>query len=204
MSYPIRFSHVAAAILLALALIALLATPAAPAAASDTTVKIGVVDTERILLSSATGKNALAGLKQEQEKAETQLRSQQQEIKDLQERINNGRSSLPQDQIAQLTKQLDDKVIALRRRQDEATRDLNKKRDAILSDIDQKVMPVINQIGKERGYTAIFRKFESGLIYVDDAVDVTSLVIRHRLRKSIVVPARSVRRTRRGTCPAGN
>ncbi len=34
--------------------------------------------------------------------------------------------------------------------------------------IDERVMPVINQVGKELGYTLIFRKFESGLIYADD------------------------------------
>ncbi len=34
-------------------------------------------------------------------------------------------------------------------------------------------MPVINQVGKEQGYTLIFRKFESGLIYADEAVDIT-------------------------------
>ena len=34
-------------------------------------------------------------------------------------------------------------------------------------------MPVINQVGKELGYTLIFRKFESGLIYADEAIDIT-------------------------------
>ena len=43
--------------------------------------------------------------------------------------------------------------------------------------IDEKVMPVINQIGHEQGYTMIFRKFESGLIYADDAIDITSAVV---------------------------
>ncbi len=38
-------------------------------------------------------------------------------------------------------------------------------------------MPVINQVGKELGYNMIFRKFESGLIYADDALDITTQVI---------------------------
>ena len=36
-------------------------------------------------------------------------------------------------------------------------------------------MPVINQVGKELGYTLIFRKFESGLIYADEAIDITNV-----------------------------
>ena len=47
----------------------------------------------------------------------------------------------------------------------------------MLAQIDQRVMPVINQVGKDLGYTLIFRKFESGLIYADEAIDITSVVI---------------------------
>jgi outer membrane protein len=177
MSYRIRFSHVATASFMALVLAALFTTQAAPAVLPDATVKIGLIDTEKVMGSSIVGKTALAGLKQQQAKAESQIQSQQQEIKDLQDKINTGRLSLAQDQLAQLSKQLDSKMMALRRSQDDATRDLNKKRDDILADIDQKIMPVINQIGKEKGYTVIFRKFESGLIYADDSADITALVI---------------------------
>ena len=66
----------------------------------------------------------------------------------------------------------------MRRLQDDATRDLTKKRDDVLGQIDQQVMPVINQVGKELGYTLIFRKFESGLIYADEAIDITDSVIK--------------------------
>jgi Skp family chaperone for outer membrane proteins len=178
MSTRIRLSLVAAASLMAVVLIALFVTQASPTAASaDATVKIAVIDTEKILLSSVTGKGALASMKKLQETLENELKMMQQEIKDLQTKIQDGRQSLSQDQLAQLQKQLDDKLTALRRKQDDSTRDLNKKKDEVLGEIDKKVMPVLNQIGKEMGYTAIFRKFESGLIYADEAIDITAMVI---------------------------
>ena len=65
----------------------------------------------------------------------------------------------------------------MRRLQDDATRELQKKKDEVLGSVDQRVMPVINQVGKELGYTLIFRKFESGLIYADEAVDITPVII---------------------------
>jgi outer membrane protein len=177
MSFQIRRSHFVAATFMALVLAAVFAARAARATAPESAVKISVIDTEKILLSSNTGKKAVADLKKLQDAAENQLKSQQQEIQDLQTKINNGRLSLSQDQLAQLKKQLEDKTIALRRAQDDATRDLTKKRDDMLAAIDQKVMPIINQIGKEMGYTLIFRKFESGLIYADDAIDITALAV---------------------------
>jgi outer membrane protein len=147
---------------------------AAPAAGA---MKIAVIDTEKILVNSAAGKKALADLKKLQEAKEKEVGTKQQEIKDLQAKVSDGRLSLAQDKLEEMQKQLEDKVIALRRLQDDATRDLTKKRDDVLGGIDQQVMPVINQVGKQLGYTLIFRKFESGLIYADEAIDITDQII---------------------------
>jgi outer membrane protein len=159
-----------------------LALAAAPAAAQQAapaggTIKIAVIDTEKILLSSVAGKKALADLKKLQEAKETELRGRAQELKDLQTKISEGRLSLAQDKLSDLSKQYEEKEIAARRLQDDATRELNKKRDEMLAQIDERVMPVINQAGKDLGYTLIFRKFESGLIYADEAVDITPVII---------------------------
>jgi len=176
-------SRVAAAGLLGLALAAGPAAAQQPASAAPVSagpLKIAVIDTEKILLSSQAGKKALAELKQLQEQKESELRARSQELKDLRTRISEGRLSLAQDKLAELSKQCEEKEIALRRLQDDSTRELNKKRDAMLAQIDQQVMPVVNQVGKDLGYTLIFRKFESGLIFADEAVDITPLII-HRL-----------------------
>ncbi|HEY7213781.1 MAG TPA: OmpH family outer membrane protein [Thermoanaerobaculia bacterium] len=173
-------SRAAVAGVLGLALAAVPAAaqqPAAAAAAPAGPLKIAVIDTEKILLSSQAGKKALADLKKLQEQREGELRAKAQELKDLQTKISEGRLSLAQDKLADLSKQYEEKEINLRRQQDDATRELNKKRDEMLGQIDDRVMPVINQVGKDLGYTLIFRKFESGLIYADDALDITSVII---------------------------
>jgi len=179
--HKLFLSRAAGALFLGLALGAapVAAQQAAPAAAPGTggAIKIAVIDTEKILLSSVAGKKALADLKKLQEQRENELRGRAQELKDLQNKISEGRLSLAQDKLADLSKQYEEKEIGLRRQQDDATRELNKKRDEMLAQIDDRVMPVINQVGKELGYTLIFRKFESGLIYADEAVDITPLII---------------------------
>jgi outer membrane protein len=181
MSFHNPLSRVAAAGLLSLALavpaFAQGAAPAAAAPAPSGPIRIAVIDTEKILLSSAAGKKAVADLKKLQDQREGELRAKAQELKDLQTKISEGRLSLAQDKLAELSKQYEEKEIALRRQQDDATRELNKKRDEMLAQIDDRVMPVINQAGKDLGYTLIFRKFESGLIYADETVDITSVII---------------------------
>jgi outer membrane protein len=160
---------------LGLALAAPLAAQAAVPSAGMP--RVAVIDTERILTTSAQGKKAIAELKKAQEAKETELRGRQQEIKDMQDKLAQGRLSLSQDRLADMEKQMEDKQTALRRLSEDATRDLNKKKDELLGSIDEKVMPIINQIGKEQNYTLIFRKFESGLIYADDAIDITTSVV---------------------------
>jgi outer membrane protein len=158
---------------------ALLAGGAAvtPLQAQGGALKVAVIDTEQILMTSQAGKKVVADLKKLQETKEGELRTRQQEIKDLQTKLSEGRLSLAQDKLSDMEKQLEDRVIALRRLQDDANRDLTKKREELLGQIDQRVMPVINQIGKEQGFTLIFRKFESGLIYADEAIDITKVVV---------------------------
>lgn len=140
-------------------------------------VKIAVIDTEKILTTSVAGKKALADLKKTQEAKENEIKARQNEIKDLQDKLSQGRLSLSQDKLNEMDKQIEDKVIGLRRLQDDAQRDLTKKKDELLGSIDEKVMPVINKAGKELGFNLIFRKFESGLIYADDALDITDSII---------------------------
>jgi outer membrane protein len=181
MSFYNQFlSRAAVAGLLVLAVSAAPASAQQPAAAPAPAagpIRIAVIDTEKILLSSTAGKKALADLKKLQEAKETELRGRAQELKDLQTKISEGRLSLAQDKLADLSKQYEEKEISVRRLQDDATRELTKRRDEMLGQIDQRVMPVINQAGKDLGYTLIFRKFESGLIYADEAIDITNVII---------------------------
>jgi len=160
----------------AFGLLALAATVPARAQGGGT-IKIAVIDTEQVLLASQAGKTAVGELKKLQEQKEGEIRAKVQELKDLQTKISEGRLSLAQDKLDDLTKQYEEKEIAAKRLQDDATRELGKKRDQLFEQIDKGVMPVINQVGKEMGYTLIFRKFESGLIYADEAIDITKTVV---------------------------
>ena len=47
-----------------------------------------------------------------------------------------------------------------------------------LQALQAKILPVIDQIGKEMGVAAIFNKFESGLVYASDAIDITDTVVK--------------------------
>ena len=157
---------------------ALLLTAAGAAPASAQALKVAVINTEQVLLESETGKAVLAELRQVREAKEAEGQALQTEAEDLRKRLTEGRLSLAEDKIAQLEQQLEEKGIALRRFQDDASRELNKRRDEVLAGIDRKVLPIINQVGQEQGYSLIFRKFESGLVFASEEIDITGEIIR--------------------------
>ncbi|MGD2114358.1 MAG: OmpH family outer membrane protein [Acidobacteriota bacterium] len=152
---------------------------AAPVAAqvSGDGVKVAVIDVERILLESERGKAALGEIESLRQQKQQEGQAMQQEIQELRQQVTDGRLSLSEERLAELQKKLEDKVIALQRFQDDANRELTKTRDQVLKTVEDSVFPVINQVGEEGGYTLIFNKFSSGLIYADDAVDITAEVI---------------------------
>ncbi len=153
------------------------AAVAAPAAAQEKALKIALIDVERLVKESLAGKEALAKLKKAQEEKVGEARSKQEEIDGLRKRLNDGRLSLAQDKLAEIEKQLEDKVIGFRRFQDDADRELGKQRETVFGDIERRVIPIIEQVGKEAGYTLILNKFQSGLVYADESIDITPTII---------------------------
>ena len=168
-----RTTAVAARMVLGLALVAGLPS----AAAFAQTGKVAVIDVQRLVTNSVAGKEALARLKKLQDEKIAEGKAKNDEVDALRKRLNEGRLSLADDKISELEKQLEEKVTGLRRFQEDAEREFNKSREATFGEIERRVFPVIEQVGKEGGYTFIFNKFQSGLLYADDAADITNQII---------------------------
>ena len=149
----------------------------APAAQAQNPPKIAILDVQRLVTDSVAGKQALANLKKLQEGKVAEGKAKSEEIDALRKRLNEGRLSLADDKITELEKQLEDKVTSARRFQEDAEREFNKSRDASFQDIERRVFPVIEKFGQEGGYTFIFNKFQSGLLFAADGSDVTDQII---------------------------
>jgi outer membrane protein len=153
----------------------LVAVAAVPAAAET---KVAVIDVQRVVTDSDPGKGTLQKLKGLQDQKLEQGKSLQTEMDALRDRYNKQRFTLADDKLRELEKQIEDKGIELKRFQDDAQRELEDARRRELEALEARIMPIINQIGKEQGITLIFNKFQSGLVYADETVDITDEVIR--------------------------
>jgi outer membrane protein len=141
-------------------------------------VNIAVIDVQRVVTESDPGKEALQKLKELQDSKIDEGRAMQQEMDTLREQMSKQRFTLSEERLAEMSKQIEDKQIAMQRFQDDAERELDEARRRELGGLEARIIPVINEIGVERNLTLVFNKFQSGLVYADDAIDITDDVIR--------------------------
>jgi outer membrane protein len=157
------------------AVAALVMAAAMPAAAQS---RVAVIDVQRVVAESDPGKEAIQKLKAISDAKVQEGQTLQQEMATLQDQFNKQRYTVSEQRLAEMTKELEDKNIAIRRFEDDAKRELEEARRRELGGLEERILPIINQIGQEEGITVIFNKFQSGLVYADEAVDITDDVIR--------------------------
>ena len=151
---------------------------ATPMFAQSAPARVAVIDVNKVLTTSAAGKQSLERLKKMQDDRVARAKKMDEEVASLDNEINTKKLSLSEDKMADLNKQLSDKKIAMQRFAQDADRELQEARDRVMADLNTKIMPVVDKIGKEMGLAAIFNKFESGLIYASEAIDITDTVIK--------------------------
>jgi outer membrane protein len=140
--------------------------------------KIAVINVQRVFLESNLGKAAKDRLEKAASEKQARGKKMQEELEALDKEIAAKRLSLSPDKLTELQKSYDQKKIELQRFAQDADRDLKQEEQKVLMELEKAIRPVIDQLGKEMGFAAIFNKMESGLVYASDAIDVTDLTIK--------------------------
>ena len=166
---------------------------AAPMFAQTTPARVAIIDVQKVLTQSAAGKAAYEKLKKLQDERVERAKQMDEEVRRIDSEISTKRLSLSEDKLAELQKQLADKRINMQRYAQDADREIGEARDRELVALEAKIKPVIDTLGKEMGLAAIFNKFESGLVYASDAIDITDTVIKRFNDATAAAPAAAAR-----------
>jgi outer membrane protein len=161
----------------------------APAAPSTAAMRIGVINVERLVQESALGKEAFSRVKRLNDQKKDEADKLSKELRDMEQKLADQGSALADDKREQLQKSYQEKAIAFKRFQDDANRDLETAQKKELGELERRVFPIINQVGKERGFTLIFNKFQSGLVFADESIDITDEVLKV-FNTTVAVPSK--------------
>jgi outer membrane protein len=140
--------------------------------------KIGYVDLQKALNLSAAGKEAKEKIKAKVQSYDAEVQQRQEELKKLKEDLEKQAMLLSEE--ARNTKERDyqQKVKDYQR----FTKDIQESLQQTDADLTRKILErllkVVQEVGKQSGYTIILEKTESSLVYADESIDITDQVIK--------------------------
>jgi outer membrane protein len=169
------------------ALMALLMTPAlwgqaagagAPGAAMAT--KLGIINIQAAIASTAEGKQAAAELQSQFAPRTTELQNLQKQMDDVRTRFQTGQTTLSDEEKARLQRQGDQLSRLFQRKQQEFQDDTNDAQQDVVNRIGRKMIDVLDKYSKENNYSVILDTSSqtTPVIYAANQIDITQDIIR--------------------------
>jgi len=165
-------------------LAALCMTPAVWGQASSTaapaSTKVGVINIQAAIAGTAEGKQAAAELQSQFSPRTTDLQNMQKQIQDISARVQNGQTTLSDEEKARLQRQYEQLSRAFQRKQQEFQDDTNDAQQDVVNRIGRKMIDVIDKYSKENNYSVILDESsqQTPVIYAANQIDVTQDIIR--------------------------
>lgn len=140
--------------------------------------KIAFVNVQEVANQSQAGKDASAKLKSLQDKKMADLQAKNKQLQDMTAKRDQGGAVLSDSARAQLEKDIENLQRQIQFDQQTAQSDMQDQVNELQADFQKKLVPIIEQIGKEKGLHAVFSQGDAGAIYIHPGLDITQEVIK--------------------------
>jgi outer membrane protein len=175
--------------------LSLFATPATRAQNSAPSAKIGILNIQQAIATTAEGKQAAAELETQFAPRQQELDSLNKQVNDIRQRLNSG-VSLADDERQRLNLQGTRLSQLLERKSNELQEDVNAAQGERVNEIGRKMLPLINKYAADGGFTAILDSSSqnSPVLFAAKNVDVTQDIVRlydqaNPVKSAAAVPA---------------
>lgn len=154
---------------------------ALPVCAADA-VKIGVMDQQLVMERTNTGKRALEDMKSYQTARQKILIADEEEIKDLEQSLQDPNGKLSEAAKLEKQEQFRNKLEAYQRRVQDFNREIQQKQLDMVTEFSRKIVGAAQAVAQKEGYLAILDRGNEAairiVIYYQPALDVTDLVVK--------------------------
>ena len=148
----------------------------AAALAGDT--KVGVLDMKKVQQRSAKFQQIKEGLKQKYNGFQKKLDTERGQIEKLEKDLQKQSMMLSLDAKVDKEMELGKLTRHYKYMVGEVTQEMKDAEFEATRKVGQKIEKVVEKIGKDEGYTVILEQGAVGLIYYDNAIDITARVIK--------------------------
>jgi outer membrane protein len=167
-----------------LLLVALIIPLAWAAGAQDEPIKIGVVDVDQALNATEEGKAAREEFSRKQREADAEVQPLADRFRELQEELKGKKYVLSDEalfgkqvELAELQNRIDNKIKELQGQ-------LKIDQGRLEAPLRAKLLGIVEEIGKEQGFTMIVARDTPGVLYTREAIDITDQVVTRFDKKS--------------------
>ncbi len=140
--------------------------------------KIGIVNPQEVLEKSIEGKNIIFRLEEKNKSDQDRLTRLDNELREKEKKLETQRLTLTEEAMMNLSADIDRLRTDRKRFAEDSFREFTELRNRVFTRLQNELLPIIDQIGKEKNLEIIFDLTKSGAIYVDPSVDITAEVIR--------------------------
>jgi outer membrane protein len=140
--------------------------------------KFGYVDLQRALLEVDEGRAAKGRLQAMLEQKQKDLDKEQDGLRKEKELLDKQASAMSEETRIQKQTDLQKKLYDLAQRWEKGKAEMAQKERTELQSIFQKMDPIIGQIAEREGFTMVFEKNDSGLVYAPASLDLTNELVR--------------------------
>jgi len=137
--------------------------------------KLGIINPQAVLQTSAKGKEAIARLQALQSAKQKKFESMQNEIAALEKEVIS--PALNQEARDRKNQDLLNKRTEIKRFAEDAQKESMAAQQKEFEKIQTDLMPIIEKIAKDNGYAVILDLNTAGVTYFDPAYDITEKVV---------------------------
>jgi len=160
-------------ILRALTGIALVSVFSLPLSAQE--IKIGVVNITALMEQAPQAKQAMDALQEEFAPRQRTILAKQQELEDLNEKVNRDLAVMGETERRNAEKELRDLQREVQRMQNEFREDLNLRRNEELGNLQRSLLKEVQDYAESSDFDLIVG---DGVLYASSAVNITEMVLR--------------------------
>jgi outer membrane protein len=155
----------------------LLAASAAAWAQSPSALKVGVFDANRVSEETDEGKRIAAKLSAFGEKKKAELAAKEKEIGELRAQLEAQNLSLSPDKMQQMQKDVQKKGLELQQAQEAARNEFQIEVSDAQNKFQEQLIRVINQFGRDEGFTLVLERSTGGVAFAAESIDVTTAIV---------------------------
>jgi outer membrane protein len=136
-------------------------------------VKIGVMNSQKVLWTCSAGAKVKAELDAKVNKYQQQINKEEESLSILQNNIEKMSSVWSDDQKDEMALKYNRKKRDLQAKKEDAQDDLNQMKAKELQPLVAQIRKKLEKYGKEHGYTVILDTANNSALYFNDSVDIT-------------------------------